>query len=509
MREQRLMLARDYIGLRPLYFHRGADFFAFSSMPSGLHALPEVPYDFDRDVIVKDLALLPRVGRATFFRNIERVEPATVLIATRAGVRSSRYWSPPSPARAKDTPQQYAEGLRVVLDQAVAAQLRGAGGAVATHLSAGLDSSIVTTSAAINLPDGKVVAFTATPRTGFDGAVPDNYFGDEGPLAALTAQKFGNIEHILVPQGPESPLENIDRDFFFQQQPIVNLCNAGWGRAINREVNSRDLRVLLIGSLGNMSVSYAGLELLPDLLVRGRLIELIKTSVRLIANGTRLRPILGQILGPFSPPGLWGRYARWRGRDQSLEGMSAVNMAALEALSSRPEVSGHDFAWRPSRRSTELRHFVISRSDGANYFKGVLAEWGISMRDPTADKRVMEYCFSVPTEEYMRGGIARSLGRRAFGSRLASEALTERRQGYQSADWYEVLDRSREQVKTELEAISRCDGAGAVLDLNWLAKSMEDWTEGALGPDVHDRYRLGLLRGIAAGHFMRKVKGTN
>ena len=478
-------------------------------MPSGLHAIPEIPYDFDREVIVKELALIPRYGRTTFFRDLERVEPATVLLVTREGVRSSRYWTPPSPATAEASSEQYAEGLRALLDQAVTAQLRGAGKTVATHLSGGLDSSIVTTSAALNFRDGNVVSFTATPRMGFDGAVDDNHYGDEGLMAALTASRYANIEHVLIPRPPESPLENLDRDFYFQQQPIANLCNAVWGRAINREANARGLSVLLIASMGNMSVSYTGLEHLPDLLVRGKLIELMRTSAELLTKRTRLRPILGQILGPFAPPGLWARYARWRGRDQNLKDLSAVNMAALDAMGSRPEVSGHDFTWRPSRRSTELRHFVISRSDGGNYFKGVLAEFGISMRDPTADKRVMEYCFSVPTEEYLRGGFTRSLGRRAFGARLAPEALNERRQGYQSADWHEALSRNRAQVEDELGAISRCEEAGAALDLNWLAKSIEEWPEDGWGPEVSNRYRLGLLRGIAAGHFMRKVKGTN
>ena len=86
--EQTLILARDYLGFRPLYFHRGADFFAFSSMPSGLHAIPEIPYDFDAEEITRKLALIARHGRKSFFREIERVEPATMLIVTPSDIHT-------------------------------------------------------------------------------------------------------------------------------------------------------------------------------------------------------------------------------------------------------------------------------------------------------------------------------------------------------------------------------------------------------------------------------------
>jgi asparagine synthase (glutamine-hydrolysing) len=41
---QKLLLARDFLGQRPLHYHRGRGFVAFASMPKGLHALAEIPY---------------------------------------------------------------------------------------------------------------------------------------------------------------------------------------------------------------------------------------------------------------------------------------------------------------------------------------------------------------------------------------------------------------------------------------------------------------------------------
>jgi asparagine synthase (glutamine-hydrolysing) len=81
--EQRLLLVRDPIGQRPLFYHRNPHFLAFASMAKGLHALPEVPYEADEERVVEELALMPDVGSRTFFKGIERVEPGHVVTVTR------------------------------------------------------------------------------------------------------------------------------------------------------------------------------------------------------------------------------------------------------------------------------------------------------------------------------------------------------------------------------------------------------------------------------------------
>ena len=50
-----LTLARDPLGRRPLHYYRGKDFFAFASMPKGLHALAEIPYAPDEERIAEYL----------------------------------------------------------------------------------------------------------------------------------------------------------------------------------------------------------------------------------------------------------------------------------------------------------------------------------------------------------------------------------------------------------------------------------------------------------------------
>src|SRR5262245_5725033 len=113
---RRLLLARDPLGWRPLHYHRGNQFFAFSSMPKGLHALPEVPYGPDEDRIAEFVALIPETGTQSYFLGIERVEPGHVTTVTKDQLVTRRHWQPNRRQIALGRPEEYSEALRELLD---------------------------------------------------------------------------------------------------------------------------------------------------------------------------------------------------------------------------------------------------------------------------------------------------------------------------------------------------------------------------------------------------------
>lgn len=507
---RQLLLARDILGLRPLHYHCGKDFFAFSSMPSGLHALDEVPYDFDPDYVAERLAFIPHAGSNSYFRGIDRVRSAHVVRVTRDGVQGRHYWNPPRPATTPQGPGAYEEGLRSVLEQAVKAHMRGAGDVIASHLSAGLDSSTVTASAARLFPDQKIIAYTAVPRAGFRGGTPPGSIADEGPLAAATARLYPNVEHVRVKNAGESPIAALDRNFLYYQQPAENLSNAVWGRAIHRAAKERGATILLKGSLGNMTISRSGLEVLPSLLARGRLLALGRLATQLARNGMPLLALGAQTVGPFVPGPIWRALRRMGRRTPTPIDFSAVSRARLGALQQKEAARTADHSRRSRLDSYASRMRGFANSDGGNAYKAVLAEFGISLRDPTGDRRVIEYTLATPVKEFVRDGVPRSLARRAFADRLPAEVATSKLRGYQSADWHEALDRARPEVEQEIASIMRCHGAADALDFAWLNEAMNSWPDDGWDQfQVRDRYRLGLLRGISAGHFMRRVRGTN
>lgn len=508
---RRLILARDILGQRPLHYHRGRNFVAFSSMPQGLHAVAELPPAPDEEAMSRFLALVPEEGTRSFFRDVDRVPPAHLCIHTGGGVSLRRYWNPaPRPLRLRRS-EDYAEAVRDTFDKAVAACLRGADGRVAAHLSGGLDSSAVTATAARLLAGkGSVTAFTAVPREGYDGTVARGRFADEGPHAAAVAALYPNIDHVLIRSGGNSPFAGLDRNFFLYQRPMLNLCNAVWADAIADAARERRLSVLLTGSMGNMSFSYAGLELLPELLASGRLLRLARHAAQLRRHGTRLESVAAHAIGPYLPARLWRGINRLRGRHMDIADYSAIDAGRAASLRDAAQAAGLDFSYRPRRDPVGTRLWVMGRVDPGAYHKGRLGGWGIDTRDPTADRALIELCLAIPAERYLAGGRARALARDAFADRLPRLVLDETRKGYQAADWHEGLIAGRGALEEELARIAALPEAAGMIDTGRLQRLTEAWPEGGWNrSETLSRYRLALLRGISSGHFLRKATGSN
>jgi asparagine synthase (glutamine-hydrolysing) len=514
--ERRLVLARDFLGSRPLHYFRGNGFVAFASMPKGLHALTEIPRAPDEERLAEFLTLMPEYGSATFFKDIDKVEAGSIVTIDASGVRTRQHWQWSGRKLAASRSEEYVDGLRHHLDEAVRCRLRGANGAVAAHLSAGFDSSSVAATAARLLAPsgGKVAAFTAVPRAGYDLPVPRYKMGDEGPLAALTAAMHLNIEHVLIRSGHRSPLDGLDRSFFLYDRPMLNICNNVWLSAINDEARRRKLTVLLTGQFGNMSLSYGGGELLAELVRAGRWMQWGRTAAAIVrARHRRLRGVMAASFAPWLPPSLWRWFARtFQGQNYEINRYTAIDpvrFAQLD-LSARARAHGLDFSYRPWKDGLAMRLWAIGRMDLGNYYKGALGGWGLDMRDPTADRRLVEFCLSVPTEEFYKDGVTRSLAKRALADRLPAEVLGAHAKGLQAIDWHEGLTAARPQLAEEISHLEQIAPAGRALDLTRMRSLVENWpTEGWHRPEVMEAYRLALLRGISTGHFIRCASGAN
>jgi asparagine synthase (glutamine-hydrolysing) len=505
----RLLLARDHVGQRPLYFHRGPGFFAFASMPKGLHALPEVPREPNREAFIRSLALLHEEGTESLFRGLERLPAGHLCVATATGTQLSRWWNPPRSTLRLAGPDAYHAAVREAFDRAVEMRLRGAGGGVATHLTGGLDSSAVTATAAQLLAgEGKVHAFTAAPREGFEARVGYGRFADESGHAAAVAALYPNIEHVVVRTTGRSPLAALDRYAFLYDRPIGNLCNAVWGDAILDGAKARGLKVLLTGQMGNLSFSFTGFPRLAELLRRGRLVKLARESLALRRGGLRLESIAAHAVGPYLPAAAWLAINRWRGRRLDLRSYSAIAPEAAAQLEAA--AAGRTSSSRPDRDAFASRLRAIAWTDIGEYQKGMLGGWGIDARDPTGDRGLLELCLSIPMDQYLRGGHARALARGAFADRLPSIIIEETRKGLQGADWYEGLDAARGEVTEQVARIVALGDAEGMFDTAQMHSLVDNWPGGGWSDDsVTASYRLALLRAIGTGHFLRKVLGSN
>jgi asparagine synthase (glutamine-hydrolysing) len=261
-----------------------------------------------------------------------------------------------------------------------------------------------------------------------------------------------------------------------------------------------------------MSISHDGMPALNSMLIQGKFIRLAHLIWQLHANGQRKRAIAAQLIGPYLPPNWWAAILRKAGKALDLEDYSALQASAFDhfAVGSRAAARGLDLSYRPWHDGRAMRLWVLDRVDMGVYIKGTLAGWGIDLRDPTADRRLIELCLRIPEQHFIAKGVPRALARRAFADRLPQAVISERRRGIQGADWPDAIDAAYTAIARELDSLSRNPDARLLLDLDRMETALHDWPNADRESDGAGRlYLLALLRGVAAGHFLRRVGRTN
>ncbi|MCX8086093.1 MAG: N-acetylglutaminylglutamine amidotransferase [Rhodocyclaceae bacterium] len=146
MRAQKLFLARDRIGIKPLYFARSDNWFRFASTTQALLATGEIDTTLDKEALHFQFMLHAAVPPPfTVLRGIRKLEQGTTLTLDAVGrVSERRYWSlratrPATPM----SEHQWTEAIHAALREAVKTHLAIADVKVGVLLSGGLDSSLL------------------------------------------------------------------------------------------------------------------------------------------------------------------------------------------------------------------------------------------------------------------------------------------------------------------------------------------------------------------------------
>jgi asparagine synthase (glutamine-hydrolysing) len=145
-RKRQLVLARDRVGERPLFYTRAAGRLCFASEIKALFVLPEVERRIDNRGLAEALMFWAPQGTRSVFEGISSLEPGHVLCVDDQGqTEKRRYWDwsfPSQPFNVRAFDRTVGE-LRALLEDAVRLRLR-ADVPVGAYLSGGLDSSVTT-----------------------------------------------------------------------------------------------------------------------------------------------------------------------------------------------------------------------------------------------------------------------------------------------------------------------------------------------------------------------------
>lgn len=182
-----LVLARDQLGVKPLYVHRTGPQVRFASEIKALVQDPAVPRRLDLTALDEQLTYRFTPAPRTLLAGVEKLEPATVLVWQEGRAEKRRYWNPQRAAREDLTFEEAADQLREGLRKAVHRQMMS-DRPIGVMLSGGVDSAAVV--ALMAEKSSQVKTFTV----GFEGGGD----ADETGLARQTADLFGTDHHEMI-----------------------------------------------------------------------------------------------------------------------------------------------------------------------------------------------------------------------------------------------------------------------------------------------------------------------
>jgi len=430
--KRRLLLARDRIGLKPLYVYRDAEKLLFGSEIKAILAHPEVPREIDPAALEDYLAFGFVPGGRAIFRKFEKLPPAHTLTVSAGDLAAGprRYWSLSPATGGPRTLEGWSEAVDAKIQETVAAH-RVADVPVGAFLSGGLDSSaIVATFSAVA---GEPVR---TFSVGFEDRTRS-----ELPYARQVAEHYGcrHVEETITPRAAAA-LEDLVRYYdepFADSSAIPSLLVARSARKHVKVVLSGDggdeafggyaryrhdlwearLRASLPwwyrrGVLGPLARCWPRADWLPrPLRAQSVLTNLSRSPAAAYANTVsvcrtplRRRLLAGDLhqeLNGHVPEHLLTEYYRTASPADPLAGMIAADIGVL-----LPD----DFLTKVDRASMAC---------------------GLEVRPPLVDHQLLELAFALPSEWKVRAGRGKWLLGELYRDRLPPDILQRPKQGFE------------------------------------------------------------------------------
>jgi asparagine synthase (glutamine-hydrolysing) len=440
--EKELVLARDPIGIKPLFLTEQNGGLAFASEITALRALPDHRFDVDSEGVDDFFCFGHTLPPRTIFKQVHPLEPAHVLrIGPKGGGEVRRFWQPRIQVQGRLSENDWVEETRTrVLDTVNKHMLSDV--PVGAFLSGGVDSSAVAAAMA-RTAGADFKAFTV----GFPGS-----HRDETVAAARIAQHLG-IEHVVLPMQPQTAADVLPRvQAAFDEPTAATSAVPLW--YLSRTA-AEHVKVVLCGEGGDeVFLGY--------------------NRQRWAQRMARWKPLIetvgaGGLVGGL-PELRWRKwnYGRQLAR-QFVEGarlgngyerfFAAVSIttpslreriydpAFFEQNEARDSFAQRAYDHFPSdQRSslTDLQQFVMG--DLTVHLPASLCQrldrssmaHSLEARVPFLSHRFVDWTLTVPAEMKLKGSTGKYVLRRAVEPWLPESALSQRKIGFQLpfADWF-------------------------------------------------------------------------
>lgn len=440
-RQQQLLCARSTFGEREFYYHLNGRRLVFASMIRGVLAGPEVPRELNELHLGCQLGGVPKPADGCLYAGIQRLPGSRLMLVQPDRPPQVRtFWQfSAEPSVRLNSPADYAETLRELLDRAVRSALRTRY-PVAAMCSGGLDSTGVAVLAAREL------AARGQRMTTVSTMLPPDFQGEE---RSREETEFVHATLAMYPimdprwaLGLKFPVLDLSDDQYLRRDVPVADPKSFRTAELAWLAETAGARILLGGMGGDMAASYTGVGYLEHLARTGRWLELVRQlQGQAHARGFTVSGLFrNEVVRPCLPSPVLAWWDRRRGRAPAGAATQAIHpdlaarigLAERRRSAGRDEVAIHDH--RPPHLALANAGQLGSGGSWSHQQPGSM-EWP----QPLMDRRLWDWCHRVPLAEFVRGGMPRSLFRQALHDVLPEKILRRTSKGWYAPDYRQRL----------------------------------------------------------------------
>lgn len=414
----KLTLVRDRFGEKPLYYYHDRDRFLFASEIAPLEALvgrDRLELDQDALGLYFQFSYIP----APFapYRNMRQLEPAAWLELDAAdwSVRRGRYYALRPQDRAFSAKEAETE-LRDRLDRSIRLRLSASDVPVATFLSGGVDSSIIS-----------VLAAAATPQRihAYSIAFPEDPEFDESPFARLVADNCPGIDHTVI-DVTESRLKD------FTEKVLGSIAEPYADASLipTAYLCSHVEEKVVLGGDGADEI-FAGYGVYEAMQTSARIPLWVKRIARALPSPRNPHAIKTPRLRAAA---LFRDHLGLTALDEYLSWRCYVSQRHLEQLGfggggdARRAIGDHDLGTLKGLLALDIRfnlpNDMLKKVDRASM------QYGLEVRLPYLDRGLVEFALGLPDDLLIGHGERKHILRSAFRNHLPDPIFTRIKQGF-------------------------------------------------------------------------------
>jgi asparagine synthase (glutamine-hydrolysing) len=428
---KRLLLARDPMGIKPLYYHQSKQNFIFASEVRTLLQTGLVPRKADPTGVLSYLEFGSVYEPWTIVEGVMAVPPGHVLTVGNGSFSSREYWNPLQASLRADSDASSGNGiatadqLPAILRDAVLSHLVS-DVPVGVFLSGGIDSSALVA----------LLSHNDVRSNTFSLVFQEEEF-NEGQYSREIARRFGT-EHLEIPVSQQDTLAVLPEALCVMDQPTIDGINT---YLVSAKTRAEGVKVALTGlGADEMFAGYSNFRRVPKMEVFskrfGRLPmrarRALSASVGLFAGKDDRSRKLAQlatdhdsIVHPyFLVRALFGAAERGALFGASFE----ESERALESV--LQESIARSAALDPVNRVSYLESHFYMRNTLLRDSDFMSMAHGLELRVPFLDKALVEACFRIPGDKKLQGHSPKGLLLASLGVELPREIVNRPKRGF-------------------------------------------------------------------------------